>query len=282
MTQTQMLSNEEIMALSGQKTSTEGLFRIRINTELEDDAKNRLPVGTFVLPNPADRVSVVYADSVSIRPFVRGFWYGVYNAKNNRYDPRTTIVSNLSEEMPDTSGNIRCGKVDKSKLNELTEAEKLKQKQIRCYINLYGLVSANAKTKDGTNVAVTNVPVFIRGSGSSFMPLSEAVDVFTKQRKPMLSYNIKLTTKREKKGGNTYYVIIAEAQTNNDPIPLSPDAVEQLNVFRKIIDDENKTIMNINTKFRIGNIAKTVTDIADTHELADDLNDRLAVAVDFA
>src|SRR5690349_18626141 len=88
--------------------SSNGLPRLRINRESEDDNGNTVPVGTYcVVYNDV----AIYAKQVKFRPFLNTYQYMVYDSKSNSYTNKSIIIKNFNEQAIDELGGLKCGKI---------------------------------------------------------------------------------------------------------------------------------------------------------------------------
>jgi hypothetical protein len=109
---------------------------------------------------------------------------------------------------------------------------------------VYGLLSfKDGKTAQGNAHSVENLPVLYRVTGTAFSPVSAALDQLKKRKKLMFNCTFSLETKRQKKGGNVFYVpeIGVNADTN---LQLSDMDMETLKVFQESIDTENAEVVD--------------------------------------
>ena len=102
----------------------------------------------------------------------------------------------------------------------------------------------NGKTAQGNDHNVENLPVLYRVTGTAFSPVSAALDQLKKRKKLMFNSILSLDTKRQKKGGNVFYVpeIAVNADAN---LQLSDTDMETLKVFQESIDTENEEVSGL-------------------------------------
>ena len=137
---------------------------------------------------------------------------------------------------------------------------------------VYGLLSfKDGKTAQGNTHSLENLPVLYRVTGTAFSPVSAALDQLKKRKKLMFNCTFSLDTKRQKKGGNVFY--IPEIGVNADVnLQLSDIDMETLKVFQESIDTENAEVVDAY------NSAKTKkangSDKVDA-EIVEDINDDL-------
>lgn len=144
------MSDAQIMAAIGQTVDTNRpmLSRLQINRDAEDDEGNRLPTGNYFIYHP-ELEQNIYGESVEFRPFYTAYQYMAYNPSEKKYSSRSVIFRNWKEDIIDTTGGTRCGKLPESQKTNLTPAELELQKNIKCYKMTYGTVSSKGKMQKG-------------------------------------------------------------------------------------------------------------------------------------
>mgnify|MGYP003124891345 CR=1 FL=1 len=240
------MSDEQIMQAIGQDDGSSmgtNIPRLTINRTPEDDDGNQLPVGYFSTYDSGIGQNV-YGKPVTFRPFISAMQYMHYDADKGEYVNRSIIFKSWKEEAIDILGGTRCGKIPYKDRSTLTPEELEQQRTIRCYKLVYGLLSFNnGKTAQGNAHNVENLPVLYRVTGTAFTPVSGALDQLKKRKKLMFNCTFTLNTKRQKKGGNVFYV--PEIGVNSDAnLQLSDEDVETLKVFQESIDVENAEVVD--------------------------------------
>ncbi len=100
----------------------------------------------------------------------------------------------------------------------------------------------DGKTAQGNAHNVENLPILYRVTGTAFSPVSAALDQLKKRKKLMFNCTFTLDTKRQKKGGNVFYV--PEIQVNaEENLQLSDMDMETLKVFQDSINEENDEVI---------------------------------------
>ena len=247
------MSDEQIMQAIGQDDGSNlgnNIPRLAINRTPEDDDGNQLPVGHFYTYDSKIGQNV-FGKPVTLRPFISAMQYMHYDAEKGEYINRSIIFKSWKEEAIDILGGTKCGKIPFKERSTLTPEELERQRTIRCYKLVYGLLSfKDGKTAQGNAHSVENLPVLYRVTGTAFSPVSSALDQLKKRKKLMFNCTFSLETKRQKKSGNVFYVpeIGVNADTN---LQLSDMDMETLKVFQESIDTENAEVVDAY------NIAKT-------------------------
>ncbi len=168
-----------------------------------------------------------------------------YDADKGEYVNRSIIFKSWREEAIDILGGTKCGKIPFKERSSLTPEQLEQQRTIRCYKLVYGLLSFNkGKTSQGHDHNIENIPVLYRVTGTAFSPVTAALDLLKKRKKLMFNCTFSLDTKRQKKGGNVFYV--PEISVNADSnLQLSDTDMETLKVFQESIDVENKEVIDL-------------------------------------
>ena len=268
------MSDEQIMQAIGQDDGSSmgtNIPRLAINRTPEDDDGNQLPVGHFYTYDSAVGQNV-YAKPATLRPFISAMQYMHYDADKGEYINRSIIFKSWKDEAIDILGGTKCGKIPFKERANLTPEKLEQQRTIRCYKLVYGLLSfKDGKTANGNAHNVENLPVLYRVTGTAFSPVSSALDQLKKRKKLMFNCSFSLETKRQKKGGNVFYVpeITVNADAN---LQLSDADMETLKVFQESIDIENKEVIDLYNSAKAK--APNGSDKIDA-EIVDDMDDQL-------
>ena len=267
------MSDEQIMQAIGQDDGSSmgtNIPRLSINRTPEDDDGNQLPVGHFTTYDSSVGQNV-YGKPVTFRPFISAMQYMHYDAEKGEYINRSIIFKSWKEEAVDILGGTKCGKIAFKDRSSLTPEQLEQQRTIRCYKLVYGLLSfGNGKTSQGHAHKVENLPALYRVTGTAFSPVSSALDQLKKRRKLMFNCTFSLDTKRQKKGGNVYYV--PEIGVNADEnLKLSDKDMETLKVFQEAIDVENAQVIEAYNKAKNKSVSSTDTvDAKIVEEISED------------
>jgi len=240
------MSNEQIMQAIGQDDgSSNGVNvpRLGINRNPEDDDGNKLPVGHLFTYDSSVGQNV-FGKPVTFRPFISAMQYMHYDPEKGEYVNRSIIFKNWKEEAIDILGGVKCGKVPFRERPSLTPEQLAEQRTIRCYRLLYGLLSFKGIKANGQEYTIENLPVLWRVSGTAFSPVGSALDQINKRKKLMFSCTFSIDSKRQKKGGNVYYV--PEISVNADAnLQMSKEDIETLTVFQEVINTENIEVVDL-------------------------------------
>ena len=240
------MSDEQIKQAIGQDDgSSSGISipRLGINRSPEDDDGNQLPVGHLFTYDSSVGQNV-FGKPVTFRPFISAMQYMHYDPEKGEYVNRSIIFKNWKEEAIDILGGTRCGKIPFKERASLTPEQLAEQRTIRCYRLLYGILSFKGKKANGEDHEVANLPVLWRVTGTAFAPVGSALDQVNKRKKLMFTTTFSIDSKRQKKGGNVYY--IPEISVNADAnLQMSKEDMETLTVFQDIINTENTAIVDL-------------------------------------
>ena len=247
LTNIKQMSDEQIMQAIGQDDGSStgtNIPRLAINRSPEDDDGNQLPVGHFYTYD-SNVGQNVFGKPVTLRPFISAMQYMHYDADKGEYVNRSIIFKSWREEAIDILGGTKCGKIPFKERSSLTPEQLEQQRTIRCYKLVYGLLSfTKGKTSQGNDHNIENIPVLYRVTGTAFSPVTSALDLLKKRKKLMFNCTFSLDTKRQKKGGNVFYV--PEISVNADAnLQLSDTDMETLKVFQESIDVENKEVIDL-------------------------------------
>ena len=245
LTNIKKMSDEQIMQAIGQDDGSSlgtNIPRLAINRTPEDDDGNQLPVGHFYTYDSSIGQNV-FGKPVTLRPFISAMQYMHYDAEKGEYINRSIIFKSWKEEAIDILGGTKCGKIPFKERSTLTPEQLEQQRTIRCYKLVYGLLSfKDGKTAQGNQHSIENIPVLYRVTGTAFSPVSAALDQLKKRKKLMFNCTFTLDTKRQKKGGNVFYV--PEIQVNaEENLQLSDMDMETLKVFQDSINEENDEVI---------------------------------------
>ena len=240
------MSDEQIKQAIGQDDgSSSGISipRLGINRSPEDDDGNQLPVGHLFTYDSSVGQNV-FGKPVTFRPFISAMQYMHYDPEKGEYVNRSIIFKNWKEEAIDILGGTRCGKIPFKERSSLTPEQLAEQRTIRCYRLLYGILSFKGKKANGEDHEVTNLPVLWRVTGTAFAPVGSALDQVNKRKKLMFTTTFSIDSKRQKKGGNVFY--IPEISVNADAnLEMSKEDMETLTVFQDIINTENAEVVEL-------------------------------------
>ena len=266
--------NEENMAklaaMVGQTetraTTTQGLPRLAIEQQADNDDGEPLPKGSFRIR--LDN-STVYAKEITVRMFVRYYSYDLWNQSSPEDSIRTVLAPSLSDDFPDTSGGMKCGKLSKQEVEGLApnSLEHAKQKSIKCTQVVYGVITGatNATDNAGDTVDLAGTPFIWSARGSAFMPVANYIREVP-SNKIIFGQKVKIATKRHKNGGITYYT---PAFYEPQAVKISDEDVETLNTFIQDIERANERVLKLYNERKENVLAMDDLDVAKALENAE-------------
>ena len=266
--------NEENMAklaaMVGQTetraTTTQGLPRLAIEQQADNDDGEPLPKGSFRIR--LDN-STVYAKEITVRIFVRYYSYDLWNQNSPEDSIRTVLAPSLSDDFPDTSGGMKCGKLSKQEVEGLApnSLEHAKQKSIKCTQVVYGVITGatNATDNAGNAVDLAGTPFIWSARGSAFMPVANYIREVP-SNKIIFGQKVKIATKRNKNGGITYYT---PAFYEPQAVKISDEDVETLNTFIQDIERANERVLKLYNERKENVLAMDDLDVAKALENAE-------------
>ena len=266
--------NEENMAklaaMVGQTetraTTTQGLPRLAIEQQADNDDGEPLPKGSFRIR--LDN-STVYAKEITVRIFVRYYSYDLWNQNSPEDSIRTVLAPSLSDDFPDTSGGMKCGKLSKQEVEDLApnSLEHATQKSIKCTQGVYGgnTGATNATDNAGDTVDLAGTPFIWSARGSAFMPVANYIREVP-SNKIIFGQKVKIATKRNKNGGITYYT---PAFYEPQAVKISDEDVETLNTFIQDIERANERVLKLYNERKENVLAMDDLDVAKALENAE-------------
>lgn len=234
---------------------------LKINRDDQDDQGNNIPTGSYCVSQEG---KAFYSKTAKFRTFTNSYQYMVFDFISKKFSNKSVIIKNFNEEAIDELGGLRCGKISKKDQEFLSETEKEKQKQIKCYRLMFGTVTFPG------NENVEDVPVLWRSSGDNFNSAKVALDSMEKVKHLFCQHPINMTLQRKKNGSNVYYQAVCEAILKEE-IPFTENDMITFKMFQEHIETENRFVA---AKWR--NAKKADIQVEDTDALkALDLNDEL-------
>jgi hypothetical protein len=191
-----------------------------------------------------------------------------YDAEKNEYSNRSIIFKSWKDEAIDIQGGVRCGKIPAKELANLSDEERMKQKAIKCYRLVYGLVSFKGSLPGGDAAEVKDLPVLWKVTGSNFKPVGEAIESLRRRGKVMFNHTLDLKTMKKKAGSNVFYV--SNISVNPDEVTFTDKEKEILLSFQDVINTENEEIVEL---WRSAKKASPTTSDAKIIEATQDLED---------
>ena len=267
------LNEENIAKLAAMVGQTEtrsnvqqGLPRLAIEQQADNDDGEPLPKGSFRIRLDNN---TVYAKEITVRMFVRYYSYDLWNQNSPEDSVRTVLSPSLSDDFPDTSGGMKCGKLNKQEVEALStnSLEHAKQKSIKCTQVIYGVIAGAKDATDTTGEAVDlkGTPFIWSARGSAFMPVANYIREVP-SNKIIFGQKVSIATKRNKNGGITYYTPVFDKP---QPVKIVDEDVETLNTFMKDIEKSNERVLKQYNERKENVIAMDDLDVAKALENAE-------------
>jgi hypothetical protein len=273
-------SFEQMAAMLGQASGGEGgdgLTRLRINTDFEDDDGNPKPGGHWVISQGGKEV---FAKKVKLRPFSQKYFYQKYDPEDKKVTNKTIYFADFRIEAIDEKGTVRCGRPDSKTLKAMSDEQKKRYKDIKARRAVFGLVTfVDPVNADGTAAEpVENVPVEWVSGGVSWNLVQAVFDEMTKKKFLMIQTEMVIGLKREKAGQTVYYTPQIEVDWAAPKMPMDKVVVETFTEFERIIAARNEDVKAKHKEaLRTANKAVVVEDDLEVVEdvLAGDFDDEL-------
>ena len=241
----------------------QGLPRLAIEQQADNDDGEPLPKGSFRIRLDNN---TVYAKEITVRMFVRYYSYDLWNQQSPEDSIRTVLAPSLSDDFPDTSGGMKCGKLNKQEVEALStnSLEHAKQKSIKCTQVVYGVITGAKDATDTTGEAVDlkGTPFIWSARGSAFMPVANYIREVP-SNKIIFGQKVNIATKRNKNGGITYYTPVFDKP---QPVKIVDEDVETLNTFMKDIERWNERVLKQYNERKENVLAMDDLDVANSLE----------------
>ncbi len=241
----------------------QGLPRLAIEQQADNDDGEPLPKGSFRIRLDNN---TVYAKEITVRMFVRYYSYDLWDQQSPEDSIRTVLAPSLSDDFPDTSGGMKCGKLNKQEVEALStnSLEHAKQKSIKCTQVVYGIITGAKDATDTTGEAVDlkGTPFIWSARGSAFMPVANYIREVP-SNKIIFGQKVNIATKRNKNGGITYYTPVFDKP---QPVKIVDEDVETLNTFMKDIEKWNERVLKQYNERKENVLAMDDLDVANSLE----------------
>jgi hypothetical protein len=244
----------------------QGLPRLAIEQQADNDDGEPLPKGSFRIRLDNN---TVYAKEITVRMFVRYYSYDLWNQQSPEDSIRTVLAPSLSDDFPDTSGGMKCGKLNKQEFEALStnSLEHAKQKSIKCTQVVYGVITGakDATDSTGETIDLKGTPFIWSARGSAFMPVANYIREVP-SNKIIFGQKVNIATKRHKNGGITYYTPVFDKP---QPVKIVDEDVETLNTFMKDIERWNERVLKQYNERKENVLAMDDLDVAKALENAE-------------
>jgi len=238
------------------KSST--LARLRIHhtpimgqQEINGKMKNVEVIGGGVYKLEIPDGPTVYAESVSIRPFLQRFMYKKFIKGNdttaNRF-VKSVMANDLNNDMKDNDGGFNCGKPAGFIQDWAALPDTMKDliKSIKRVRALFGTVEmVNATDENGNPVDVDTTPfIWEIDNRTAFKTMGEMFTKLTKMRRLPPQHYITSTTKEVKlPNGSSFYIPVADIDLGTT-LDMDNASQETFASFMAWIENYNVYILN--------------------------------------
>ena len=238
-------NEEKLMALTGQSDgATKNLLpKLAINYDTDTEDGKSLKKGTWRIQHEG---RFVYSDTAIIRPFMRTFFWSLWDSEEGRSVSSSIQKTVMSGDFPDSMGGNKCGRLSKDEVEALPDDDPrvITSKAVNCNQLLYCVVTGTFKDADGKEVILDEVPAMSYFKRSGFMPVNNFINNITSgtTKRIMQKVEINLKTSSLKKGSVTFFVPVLTEHQYLDGITENDKSL--MSMFADTIKATNAGIMN--------------------------------------
>ena len=234
---------EALMEASGQGGNSNrqvGLPRININYDTETEDGQTLPRGSWKMYLDG---RFIYAEKVSMRFILRTFEYSLWDQESGAFSSKSVQKPTLSGMFPSTDGINKAGRLTREEEEKLSKDDPayLRSRAVVCNQVIYGKISGDFKTADGTDVKVEDQPVVAYFKRSGYKPIGDFIGGLSKQKKLMQKCEISLTTHRHKNGSVTFWTPVPALEKE---VYITDQDKELMGMFAETVKGHNENVMN--------------------------------------
>lgn len=226
----------------GSESSIVKVPELKINARSKDkDTSKSIPEGHFFL-NGTDQKA--YAESVMFRPLcshIQYFHWDEVDGKRKLLNKSIPVINN-KQEANDMLGTIACGMPSWEDRKELEKSEQTRWRSMQHRLTR-GLVSYNGKTANGEEVVYENQPCIMFHKNSNYSGFWNQFMRKLPRGKNLYEYQARLTSEYQENGSVTWYTFNYEPDLSN-PLPITTDIFQTMQVFSDSIKAEKKQIMD--------------------------------------
>lgn len=233
-------SNEELAVALGFKQNFQGplLPTLRVNYEDEDQDENPIKRGDWSINYEG---TPVYAKEVVVRLMFSRFQYSHYDLTEGKTICTSVFFENFGDEIPDTCGGFKCGKLTRKEQADISPSEKELQRKIKLSRVMFVLATMNGKDAKGNKVTVEDYPCIFHARGTHYMPVGDYIDELVRLGNLPMAVLTKFSTKRKKNEGVTFWEVVPE---NSGDVPFTADDYKIVKDFAALVESENIRIMD--------------------------------------
>ena len=188
----------------------------------------------------------IYAETISIRPFLQRFMYQKYDSNISNYI-KTIMSDNINVDLKDNMGTFNCGKPSGyiQDFSSLPDAMQELIRSIKRTRVILGTVTfVDATDEKGNTVEVVDMPfVWEVDNKEGFKNFAAATAKLAQHRRLSEYHNINVTTAEREAVGNTYYVPICEVDLDNTFEVLEKDQA-LFKDFMAWIESHNRWVLS--------------------------------------
>ena len=257
---------ETFMEASGQGGNSNrqvGLPRLNINYDAETEDGRTLPRGAWKMYLDG---RFIYAEEVKVRFILRTFEYSLWDQETGTFSSKSVQKPTLSGMFPSTDGINKAGRLTRDEEDALSKDDPayLRSRAVVCNQVIFGKISGDFRTADGTEVKVEDQPVVAYFKRSGFKPIGDFISNLAKQKKLMQKCVISLKTHRHKNGSVTFWTPMPALV---DEVSITQEDKDLMAMFADTVKGHNESVMN---QYR--EAVKLIADDDDI-DLAADFND---------
>ena len=257
---------ETFMEASGQSGNSNrqvGLPRLNINYDTETEDGRSLPRGSWKMYLDG---RFIYAEEVKVRFILRTFEYSLWDQETGTFSSKSVQKPTLSGMFPSTDGMNKAGRLTREEEEALPKDDPayLRSRAVVCNQVIFGKISGDFRTADGTEVKIEDQPVVAYFKRSGFKPIGDFISNLAKQKKLMQKCVISLKTHRHKNGSVTFWTPMPALV---DEVSITQEDKDLMAMFADTVKGHNESVMN---QYR--EAVKLIADDDDI-DLAADFND---------
>jgi len=219
------------------------LPKLAINYDTDTEDGKSLKKGTWRIQHQG---RFVYSDNAIIRPFMRTFFWSLWDSEQGRSVSSSIQKTVMSGDFPDSVGGNKCGRLPKDEVEALADDDPkvITSKAVNCNQLIYGVVTGTFKDADGEEVILDEEPAMSYFKRSGFMPVNNFINNITSgsSKRIMQKVEINLKTSRLKKGSVTFFVPVLTEHNYRDEITENDKSL--MSMFADTIKATNAGIMN--------------------------------------
>ena len=234
---------ETFMEASGQGGNSNrqvGLPRLNINYDAETEDGQTLPRGAWKMYLDG---RFIYAEEVKVRFILRTFEYSLWDQETGTFSSKSVQKPTLSGMFPSTDGINKAGRLTREEEEALSKDDPayLRSRAVVCNQVIFGKISGDFRTADGTEVKVEDQPVVAYFKRSGFKPIGDFISNLAKQKKLMQKCVISLKTHRHKNGSVTFWTPMPALV---DEVSITQEDKDLMAMFADTVKGHNESVMN--------------------------------------